>query len=211
MVKVRVLDTFKLRLKVTNKNKNSFDNIKMMLQLPDKFSAKTSSVILPTVGPQETKEVVFDIAVKDYTKESATLKLRAQMGDTEIVSKDIPLSVEIPEFAILQMPGSETVDGDSFCVDLYYVLNRAGEEGKYDVELDLTDPVSVFGKSVIVDYVADIDTGGEISIVPMVSNPYCLPSGKDYNVGGYLYKEGVFGIVSRADESSSILSADGQE
>ncbi len=203
--KVRVFDTFNLKVKVTNKYNKAFENIKIILETPDKITEKSNSIIIPSIAPQETKEVLFELTIQDYKKESAILKLKAQVADAEISSRDIPVGIEIPEFAIFGMPESVQDDGNNICVDLYYVINRK-EEGNYDIELDIKDPSAFFGKSVFVDYMSGIESTGDIQIEPMISNSYCLPSGKEYEIGGYLYKEGAFGIVGYVDETRNSLT-----
>jgi len=203
--KVRVFDTFNLKVKVTNKYNKAFDNIKIILETPDKIIGKSNSIIIPSIAAQETKEILFELTIQDYKKESAIVKLKAQVADAEISSRDIPVGIEIPEFAILGMPGSVQDNGNNICVDLYYVINRK-EEGNYDIELDIKDPSAFFGKSVFVDYMSGIESTGDIQIEPMISNSYCLPSGKEYEIGGYLYKEGAFGIVNYVEETRNSLN-----
>jgi hypothetical protein len=118
-----------------------------------------------------------------------------------IISKTIPVQVEIPDFLVAPEPSFDLSTTKTPCLNFYYAVNRR-DVNKVDIEFDIVDPSRVFGKSVIVDYVSSLDTT-QIIVEPMPSNPYCLPRGS-YLAQGYLYKPGIL-TVDTIDKSTEVL------
>ena len=197
----RVFERFKLRASIKNNLNKPVTGLVLTLDAPGGFYLRQGSYSL-SLSPMETKEILIDILIKDYRSEQATLNLNAMLPDSSIMTKQIPLSIDIPSFLVT--PDPDDLEEGRNCINFYYVINR-DISGIADVEFDVLDPASIFGKSVIVDYISSISPDGNIIIEPMISNPYCLPPGKQYEVRGYLYQSNGFKFVNAVDESVELI------
>ena len=151
---------------------------------------------------QETKNAVFDVIVRDYTKSTATFSLSAGQGINKI-TKQIPVEITIPEFLVAPDPATlKEKKGNNVCLDMYYVINTKSTR-EYDVELDISYKNAIIPESLIVDYVSSV-SGKAPLVREFDGNPYCVPADKTYSIKGYLYQatEGVF--VDTAAKSTEI-------
>ncbi|MBN2367533.1 putative metal-binding motif-containing protein [Candidatus Woesearchaeota archaeon] len=203
---LRILDEYELVIKVSNNLERSFSDLVVELNVPNKFIADEISNRITNLAPGEVKEVKFRLLIKDYDREKATFTISASQDTSQISSKEIEVDIEIPELLIAPDPEDMNQQGSPRCMDFYYVINKENMDSIVDIEFDVIDPNSVFGKSVYVDYVSSIDYTGDIVVMPLPSNPYCLPTDRVYDVKGYLYQAGTWRIVDMVEEASETIN-----
>ncbi len=199
--KLRILDKFQIKVKIRNNLDKEFSDLRVMLEVPAKFKVNQRSVIIDKIGALKTKEIYFDGLILDYGQESAMFTLKAMFPDSDIITREIPVFIEIPEFLIAAEPRYDY--SGVRCLDFYYAINQPSLNNPIDIEFGVTNPSSFLGKSVLVDYVSSVQPSGNIIVRPMISNPYCLPKG-NYQTKGYLYKAGPF-LVETIGESTEVL------
>jgi hypothetical protein len=181
----------KLSLELTIENElDKAINPVLSLNVPTGFkvieSSKTTSI-----EPKGSKKVMFDIYAKDVMQETAELNLDISIGEMK-KSQPLQLNVDVPRFTIAADP--EDIDDNKECIDFYYMSTGSGTG---DIEMNILDPEG-FSQTVLVDYISSARLG---EANEMLSNPYCLPKGKDYKIKGYLYKSAP-GKFVHVDESS---------
>ncbi|MEM3374293.1 MAG: MopE-related protein [Candidatus Woesearchaeota archaeon] len=203
---VNVLDSVLVKVKLKNNLNRELEDLVISLEAPNKIDVKNNNLIIKKITAGEEKEINFVVLVKDYTSSKAILKLYIKNNNDLLAQKDIELEVVIPEFEIRAMPDSRFNKGNMVCYDLYYIVNNRDYEGYSDIELDIHDPSTIFGKSVIVDYMRSVYIQG-IVIEPLLSNPYCVREGINYKINAYLYKGGSFRIINKVAESSVDLES----
>ncbi|MEM4397931.1 MAG: putative metal-binding motif-containing protein, partial [Candidatus Woesearchaeota archaeon] len=194
---IEVLETARIKLKLINNIEKDFKNLNLKLKTPEKINTNRN-IFLGELKSKDIREVIIPLVVKDYLNEEAEIVLSVTDGDNELIQDTITLTIIIPEFKIKPMPESEIENNNKICYDFYYIVNK--EEGYYDIELDINNPSTIFGKSLVVDYMSNIYINGK-TIQPLLGNPYCLSMDKVYEVSGYLYAPGVFKLTNKVDES----------
>jgi hypothetical protein len=197
---LRVLDRYSIKVNVRNMLDTRISDLQLEIIVPEKFTVNRA-VQAVSLGPKESRTVVFDLLVRDYNRENAVFTVRARLPNTEPYSQEIPVKISIPQFLVAPEPVFDT--SGSYCVNFYVVINRKDLNERLDVELNVVNPNAIFGRSVLVDYVSGINPGGNILIRPLISetNRYCLPGGREYEVRGYLYRAAPWKIVEIADQS----------
>ncbi len=200
--KLRILDTFRIKTNIKNNLDKDFSDLMIMLEVPPKFKVNQRSIKIDKIGALETKEIYFEGLIYDYDKESAIFTLKAKLPDSDIITREIPVFIEIPEFLIAVEPRYDYTGVK--CLDFYYAINKPNLYEPVDIEFDVNKPSSIFGKSVVVDYISSLQPEGNIIVRPMISNPYCLPKG-NYETKGYLYKAGPY-FIDTIGESAQTLT-----
>jgi len=196
---IRVFDAFDLVVKVNNKLPYEVKKVKFDMDLPKGISSKKQSYNIVDLSANSETSQTMRIYVKDYELEEAVLELNIDV-DGEIVTKEIELEVIIPEFLVAADPVD--IDSGATCYDLYYVINMG--EVKGDIELNVIDPDAILSKTALIDYIRGVQTSG-ILMEELVSNPYCLPQRKNYEVQGYFYKANSGFFIDKSIKSDQSL------
>jgi hypothetical protein len=205
---MRVLAKFKIKAKIKNNLNTPVSDVTVRLTVPNKFLVDKSAMVLGTLGANEEMEIFFNVIIEDYTESKAVFKLSVELPDSNKVEKEIPVNIVIPDFLIAPMPSfTQNTKENKICYDLYYVISNNAIDSA-DIELDILNPASVFGKSQVVDYMSSIPVKEGVMIKPLISNPYCLPSEKQYEVKGYLYKSSPWKLVDLVDESTEKINTE---
>ncbi|MEM2138748.1 MAG: hypothetical protein QXM96_01190 [Candidatus Woesearchaeota archaeon] len=197
-VEVEVLDETKIKIKLKNNLYRDLRNLNIKIETPNKI-VSNNNVYIDILKLNEEKEIILNLIIRDYKDKKAKINISITEENIEIANASINLNVLIPLFKIKPMPLSETETENRICYEFYYILNNL--EDYYDIELDISDPSSIFGKSLIVDYFSNLYIN-EATIEPLLGNPYCFYKDKIYDVKGYLYNSKSFKLTNKIEESS---------
>ena len=199
MDSIRVFNSFDLVVNVNNKLPYEVKKVKLDMDLPKGISAKKQAYNIFDLASNDEATETMRIYIRDYELEGAILELNIDV-DGETVTKEIELDVEIPEFLVAADPID--IDSGATCYNLYYVVNMG--EVKGDIELNVIDPDAFLSKTALVDYIRGVDTTGVV-MEELVSNPYCLPQRKNYEVQGYFYKANSGLFIDKSIKSDQSL------
>jgi hypothetical protein len=138
-----------------------------------------------------TSEVKFNMYVKDYAYDTATITLSITKDGQKITEK-IPIRIDIPQFLVAMDPSNQ----DTRCRSFYYVLNNNDLNDRVDIEFNIINPNALLSKTLVVDYMSGVSTRGVV-INELLSSPYCLDYKDHYEIHGYIYQISSGAILGR--------------
>jgi len=179
---MRVLTGVDLDVKVNNNFNRELDLVEVELGLPYGITANKNSKTILGMMPTAYNTAKFKLYVKNIQSELSKLYITVRADGVEEML-EVPLTLTIPDFLVAEDPA----DKDKKCKDYYYVLNDPSLQGRFDMEFFIEDKNALLSKTLIVDYINNVDFDDNEIVKPMISNPYCF-SAEDYVINGQLYR-----------------------
>jgi len=179
---MRVLTGVDLEVKVNNNFNREIDILEVELGLPYGITANKRNVVFSNVMQSDKETAEFELYVKNIKSEQSILYIAVRADGVE-ENLEVPLTLTIPDFLVAEDPQ----DKDKKCKDYYYVLNDPSLKGMFDMEFFIEDKNALLSKTLIVDYINNVDFDDNELVKPMISNPYCF-SAENYVINGQLYR-----------------------
>ncbi len=197
---VRVLDKFELEITVNNNLNKEIEQVELNVDVPTGIKPNKQTQKIYSIDSKDFEKVTYELFVKDFKQDKADITLNIEIPEEVDISEELSVNIDIPKFLVAADPE----DVDEKCVDLYYVINDNSLQNEVDLELNVIDPNALLSKTVVLDYLRSIKTKG-IVIEELISNPYCLEQGNDYEIFGYLYQSTPGLIVDTVAQSKEYL------
>lgn len=200
-----ILEVFELDVGVENTGETTLKDLTISLELPKGKGWKYSGVAhVEDLTPDAKDSHTFKVLIGPHDDTSATIRVDLKADGKRAISKNIPITVKIPTFAVKPEPTlnyySDKLRAGFYKLSFYYIVNN--KDKKTDLKnLDLEFGVN--SKGILLDSTVAADLvssglfegsftipAGEILVQEMPSNPYLVKSGKVYVIEGRLREEG---------------------
>ncbi|MBN2422006.1 putative metal-binding motif-containing protein, partial [Candidatus Woesearchaeota archaeon] len=204
----RIFSKFKVSAYVENKMDTPLEKIKLDIEVPSSWEV-TSPVIIQKLNAFEKEKITFDIIIKDYTEEKATLTLKATVNKN-VIYESFDLDVVIPDFLVAVEPSlydhKDKLKRGFYYLDFYYVINNKGKlkiNYPQDIEFDINTGTITYA----LEYVSNLKIPADTIVINKIGS-FDLPKGRQYFVEGTLWKNPSFLSKVKADQSREILILD---